>query len=131
MCVEIVARHVTNTFWQEPKYTASSKSKRLKQSGDVAKGKSGIGWSEEGMKLYNELYDLVVADRNERGPVFNNELLNVFVERRRQRKLKPNALPAFKKQRVIPKDDLASFDTAFVNVLGSQMIPEYHASMKL
>ena len=83
------------------------------------------------MKLYNELYDLVVADRNERGSVFNNELLNVFVERRRQRKLKPNALPAFKKQRVIPKDDLASFDTGFVNVLGSQMIPEYHASMKL
>ncbi len=64
---------------QEPKYTASSKTKRFKQRGDATKGNVGIGWSDDGINRYNQLYDLVTKDREERGAVFNNKLLNVFV----------------------------------------------------
>ena len=116
---------------QEPKYTASSKTKRFNQKGDATKGNVGIGWSDDGINRYNQLYDLVTKDREERGAVFNNELLNVFVDRRRKRKLKPNCPLAGKKQKVIPRDDLGSFDASFINVLGSNMIPKYHASMQL
>ncbi len=117
---------------KEPKYTVSSKTKRVKPRNNSTKGNVGIGcWSDEGINLYNKLYDLVTTDREERGAVFNNELLSVFVDRRRKRKLKPNCPPAEKKQQVIPRDDLGSFDLSFNNVLGSSMIPEYHASMQL
>jgi hypothetical protein len=115
---------------QEPKYTASSKTKRVKPRNDSTKGYVGIGWSDDGINLYYKLYDLVTTDREERGAVFNNELLNVFVDRRRKRKLKPNCPPAEQKQKVIPQDDLGSFDSSYNNVLGSSMIPEYHASMQ-
>ncbi len=68
---------------QEPKYTASSKTKRLKQRIDATKGNVGIGWLDDGINRYNQSYDLMTKDHAERGAVFNNELLKIFVDHRR------------------------------------------------
>ena len=57
------------------------KTKRCSLTRKSVAEQTGIGWSEAGLERYNELYDLVVEDRVLRGAVFNNELLNVFVER--------------------------------------------------
>ena len=75
------------------------------------------------MAKYNELYDLVVEDRVSRGGVFNNELLNVFVERRRDRKsAKQVCEPDAKKRRIVPKDDMGLYDTLFENVIATNVI---------
>ena len=36
---------------------------------------SGIGWSDEGIAMYNKLYDCVATDRSMRGDAFSKELL--------------------------------------------------------
>ena len=84
------------------------------------------------MERYNELYDLVVEDRVSRGGVFNNELLNVFVERRRDRKsAKQVCEPDAKKRRIVPKDDMGLYDTLFENVIATNVSRELHPSMQL
>jgi hypothetical protein len=67
----------------------------------------GIGWSRDGIDRYNELHDLVTEDRISKGIVFNNELLNVFMERRRVQSNKRTRSAAAIKAHVYPKDDLA------------------------
>ena len=48
---------------------------------------SGIGWSDEGIAKYNEIYNLVEVDWKLYGDTFNQELLKVH-QRRRQRNKK-------------------------------------------
>jgi hypothetical protein len=64
---------------QIPKYTFSRIS-RQKQAN------SGIGWSDEGIAKYNDIYDLVESDRQLRGATFNQELLKVHQRRRQKNK---------------------------------------------
>jgi hypothetical protein len=45
---------------------------------------SGIGWLDEGIAKYNEIYDLMENDRKLRGVKFNQKLLKVH-QRRRQK----------------------------------------------
>jgi hypothetical protein len=47
---------------------------------------SGIGWSDEGIAKYNEIYDLVESDCRLRGATFNQELLKVHQQRRQKNK---------------------------------------------
>ena len=46
-----------------------------------ASGIAGIGWLEEGINKYNDLYAAVETDRRINGAVFNQALLSVHVER--------------------------------------------------
>ena len=45
------------------------------------------------------------------GAVVNNELLNVFVERRRERNAKPDCEPESKRRKVTPKDDIGLYNS--------------------
>jgi hypothetical protein len=115
-----------------PKYTFSRKTKRCGVTHKTGAEQTGIGWSETGLAKYNELYDLVVEDRVSRGAVFNNELLNVFVERRRSRKSAKLACePDAKRCRIVPKDDMGLYDTSFGNVIDTNVLREFHPSMQL
>ena len=40
-------------------------------------GKRGIGWSNEGIKEYNRLFDIVIRDRKARNMAFVDELCKV------------------------------------------------------
>jgi hypothetical protein len=91
-------------YKQVPKYTLSRKNRT------DANGAAGIGWTEEGLSKFNELYDNVAEDRISRGATFNNELLNVFLERRRVVTTNPGR-PNAKKQKTIPRDDMGPIDT--------------------
>ncbi len=73
---------------------------------------AGIGWTEDGYNKFNELHDLVHEDRISRGATFNNELLNVFLERQRIVKINPQR-PNLRKRKTIPRDDMGSIDTSF------------------
>ena len=64
---------------QIPKYTFSRISRQQQAN-------SGIGWSDEGIAKYNEIYDLVEVDRLLRGDTFNQELLKVHQKRRQRNK---------------------------------------------
>ncbi len=64
---------------QIPKYTFSQISRQPQANG-------GIGWSDEGIAKYNEIYDLVEVDRQLRGDTFNQELLKVHQRRCQQNK---------------------------------------------
>jgi hypothetical protein len=64
---------------QIPKYTFSRIS-RQKQAN------SGIGWSDEGIAKYNNIYNLVESDHQLRGATFNQELLKVHQRRRQNNK---------------------------------------------
>jgi hypothetical protein len=75
-----------------------------------ANGAAGIGWTEDGINMFNELYDNVAEDRISRGATFNNEVLNVFLERRRVVTTHPGR-PNSKKQKTIPRDDMGPIDT--------------------
>jgi hypothetical protein len=78
---------------------------------NYANGVAGIGWMEDGYNKFNELYDLVHEDRMLRGATFNNELLNVFLERQRIVKTNPQ-LPNLRKRKTIPRDDMGSINTS-------------------
>ncbi len=67
---------------QLPKYTLSRISRQQQAHG-------GIGWSDDGIAKYNEIYDLVEVDRQLQGSAFNQELLKVH-QKRRQKNRKPN-----------------------------------------
>ena len=118
-------------FNKAPKYTFSRKTKHGALSNQTSPSKQGIGWSDAGLEKYNELYDLVVEDRVSRGAVFNNELLNVFIERRRERNAKPDRAPESKRQKVVPKDDMGPYDTSYANVLVPIVTREFHPSMQM
>ena len=62
---------------QPPKYTLSRKQQIC------ADGCARIGWSDEGIAKFKEFYKMVEVDRVSHGGVFNAELLNVFLIRRR------------------------------------------------
>ena len=82
--------------------------------------------------MYNELYDQAMEDRVARGAVFNNELLNVFIERRRKRSDGKSARePGCKKQRIVPRDDMEPYDTSHVNDLVPGIIGAFHPSMAI
>ena len=77
-----------------------------------ASGISGIGWSEEGINKYNDLYAAVETDRRINGAVFNQALLSVHVERQRVANAKPNHAIALTRQRTtVPHNDLGQYET--------------------
>ena len=85
---------------QLPKYTHSRISRQQQANG-------GIGWSDDGIAKYNELYDLVEVDRQLRGNAFNQELLKVHQKRRQ--KNKSSHAPIVNNERAKkrkPRDDL-------------------------
>ena len=85
---------------QLPKYTFSRISRQQQANG-------GIGWSDDGIAKYNEIYDLVEVDRQLRGNAFNQELLKVH-QKRRQKNKPPNE-PILDNDRLKkrkPRDDL-------------------------
>ena len=89
---------------QPPKYTMSRK-----QRCTPADGIPGIGWADNSIKKYNELYDLVAKDRTVNGISVNRALLSVYTERRR---IASNKLPRgieLRKQGTIPRDDLGGY----------------------
>jgi hypothetical protein len=43
----------------------------------------GCGWSEPGMRKYDELYAAIKKDRKKSAPTFNQELLEMFLSRRK------------------------------------------------
>jgi hypothetical protein len=69
------------------------------------------GCADECIAKFNQFYKMVEADCVSRGGVFNAELLNVFLERRRAAK---NATPQHttnKKRKTVPLDDMGIIDT--------------------
>jgi hypothetical protein len=76
-----------------------------------ASGIAGIGWSEEGINKYNDLYADVENDRRVNGAVFNQALLSVHVERQRVANAKRNRAIAVTRQRTVPRDDLGQYET--------------------
>ena len=85
---------------QLPKYTHSRISRQQQANG-------GIGWSDDGIAKYNEIYDLVEVDRQLRGNAFNQELLKVH-QKRRQKNRKPNEpiVDNERSKKRKPRDDL-------------------------
>ena len=75
-----------------------------------ANGVAGIEWTEDDVNKFNELYDLVQEDRISQGGRFNNELLNVFLERQRVVKANPHR-PNKRKRKTISRDDTGCIDT--------------------
>jgi hypothetical protein len=72
-------------------------------------GVAGIGWTEDGLNKFNDLYDGVQEDRVSRGVIFNTELLNVFLERQRVVTTNPQR-PNARKRKTIPRDDMGPID---------------------
>ena len=72
---------------------------------------AGIGWSEEGINKYNDLYAAVETDRRINGAVFNQALLSVHVEQQRVANAKPNRAIALTRQRTVPRNDLGQYET--------------------
>jgi hypothetical protein len=86
---------------QPPKYTLSRKQRNNEQ------GVAGIGWTDEGLEKFNNLYDQVKEDRMSNGISFNHVLFQVFTERQRLAKVrvgKPNERE--RKRKTIPRDDM-------------------------
>ena len=71
-------------FKQKPKLTLSRVSRSQQNGSAHAKG-SGIGWSDDGIAMYNGLYDCVAKDRKNRGHPFNREFLKVHQARRQKK----------------------------------------------
>jgi hypothetical protein len=85
---------------QLPKYTHSRISRQQQANG-------GIGWSDDGIAKYNEIYDLVEVDRQLRGNAFNQELLKVHQKRRQKnRKLNAPIVDNERSKKRKPRDDL-------------------------
>ena len=76
-----------------------------------ASGIAGIGWSEEGINKYNDLYAAVETDQRINGAVFNQALLSVHVERQRVANAKPNRAIALTRQRIVLRNDLGQYET--------------------
>ena len=81
-----------------PKYTFSRISCQQQ-------GNGGIGWSDDGIAKYNDIYDLVESDRQLRGNTFNQELLKVH-QRRRQKNKKTTVQNMDNPKKRRPRDDL-------------------------
>ena len=74
------------------------------------------------MNKFNELYDSVTEDRVSRGATFNNELLNVFLERRRIVTANPQRANA-RKRKTIPRDDMGPIDTTCRDPMQDGYVP--------
>jgi hypothetical protein len=101
---------------QIPPYTYSGK----KRAANVD-SESGIGWSTAGVEKYNSLYELVIKDREARGVAFNDTLLVYYLERRQNKKSKPDRSVDAVNRKAILRDDLHTFDASSQNVL----VPEF------
>jgi hypothetical protein len=99
-----------------PKFTLSRKQRTDEH------GVAGIGWTKNGMTKFNEFYDWVKEDRISRGATFNNELLNVFVERARIVKVNPHRAN-LRKRKTIPRADMASNDTSGKASVYNECVP--------
>ena len=71
-------------FEQKSKFTLSRRVSRSQQNGSAHAKGSGVGWSDDGIAMYNGLYDCVAKDRKNCGDQFNKELLKVHQARRRK-----------------------------------------------
>jgi hypothetical protein len=92
---------------QKPKFTLSRVSRSHQNGSTHGKG-SGVGWSDDGIAMYNGLYDCVTKDRKNRGHQFNKELLKVHQARRRKKeKESERNLDNQTWQKRKAKDDLA------------------------
>jgi hypothetical protein len=68
---------------QAPKYTFSRIGLKQQTNG-------GIGWSDEGIARYNEIYDRVLkADHLLQGNTFNKESLKVYRQRHQKKRKAP------------------------------------------
>lgn len=94
-----------HSLTQLPKYTLSCKSRH------DPNGRPGIGWTDEGLAKFNQLGKIVEQDRVSRGGVFNAELLNVYLERRRVANATPKRT-INKKRKTVPFDDMGIIDTS-------------------
>ena len=56
----------------------------------------------------------------------NNELQNVFLERRLERNAKPDREQESKRRKVIPKDDMDPYNTLYDDVLVTGMTREFN-----
>ena len=65
----------------------------------------GTGWSDEGMKKYNDIFLLVREDRSERGEDMANELLERHREKRKNA-VKKKTQSSTRKRKVVAFDDL-------------------------
>ena len=77
---------------------------------------------QSGINNFNEIYDLVKEDRISQGATFNNELLNVFVERQRVVRINPHCANV-QKRKIIPRDDIASIDTSGAAPVYDECVP--------
>ena len=89
---------------------------------DDANGVAGIGWTEDGMNKFNELYNLVQEDRISQCGRFNNEPLNVFLERQRVVKANPHC-PNKRKCKTVPRDDMGCIDTLCSAAITDSIVP--------
>jgi hypothetical protein len=80
-----------------------SRKSRIDSTGVKA---TGVGWSEAGINRFNDLHACVLEDRLSRGIVFNHELLNVVLERRRVKQAQKTRIPDTLTRKTMPKDDL-------------------------
>ena len=88
---------------QPPKYTLSRKQRNNEH------GVAGIGWTDEGLEKFNDLYDQVKEDRVSNGVSFNHVLFQVFRERQRLAKARVGK-PNERKRKTIPRDDMGSIE---------------------
>ena len=90
--VQLVAQHFailninfsSSFFKQKSKFTLPCVN-RSQQNGSAHGKGSGVGWSDDGIAMYNGLYDCVAKDRKNCGDQFNKELLKVHQARRRKK----------------------------------------------
>ena len=95
-------------FKQKSKFTISRRVSRSQQNGSAHAKGSGIGWSDDGIAMCNDLYDCAAKDRKNRGDQFNKELLKVHQARRREKEKEPERnLDNQTWQKRKAKDDLA------------------------
>jgi hypothetical protein len=47
----------------------------------------GSGWSQKGHDAYNDFYDMVVTDREQRGATFNMDLWRYYSEQKQKREM--------------------------------------------
>ena len=100
VCDAANAKSVTDSVFklQKPKYTFSRNTKHKDDEGN-----SGSGWSKEGMKEFNRLFDLVLADRKVNTNRFIEELCKLR-DNRAENKTETFSKKADYKPRVIVRN---------------------------
>ena len=100
VCDTAYAKSVTDSVCklQKPKYTFSRNTKHKDDEGNT-----GSGWSREGMKEFNRLFDLVLADRKVNTNRFIEELCRLR-DNRAENKTETFSKKADYKPRVIVRN---------------------------